>query len=98
MLSGNLPPGGVALGDEAAGLAARHKAQIFEAVDRQMHHNGISRRHRSTINKCEPFAYAVSVGGQRMSGIGAELSSGHFLKPRMRPERRAKILWHSCLP
>jgi len=28
--------GGVALGDETAGLAARHKAQIFEAVDRQM--------------------------------------------------------------
>jgi hypothetical protein len=28
--------GGVALGDEGAGLAARHKAQIFEAADRQM--------------------------------------------------------------
>jgi hypothetical protein len=27
---------GVALGDETAGLAARHKAQILEAVDRQM--------------------------------------------------------------
>jgi hypothetical protein len=36
VLSGNFPPGGgVALGDEGAGLAARHKAQIFEAVDRQ---------------------------------------------------------------
>jgi hypothetical protein len=30
--------GGVALGDEGAGLAARHKAEIFEAIDRQMHH------------------------------------------------------------
>ena len=28
--------GGVALSDETAGLAARHKAQIFESVDRQM--------------------------------------------------------------
>ena len=28
--------GGVALGDETAGLAARYKAQILEAVDRQM--------------------------------------------------------------
>ena len=28
--------GGVALGDEGAGLAARDKAEIFEAVDRQM--------------------------------------------------------------
>jgi hypothetical protein len=28
--------GGVAVGDEGARLAARHKAQIFEAVDRQM--------------------------------------------------------------
>jgi hypothetical protein len=28
--------GGFALGDEGAGLASRHKAQIFEAVDRQM--------------------------------------------------------------
>ena len=28
--------GGIALGDEMAGLAARHKAQILEAVDRQM--------------------------------------------------------------
>jgi hypothetical protein len=28
--------GGVALGNESSGLAARHKAQIFEAVDRQM--------------------------------------------------------------
>jgi hypothetical protein len=27
--------GGVMLGDEGAGLAARHKAEIFEAVDRQ---------------------------------------------------------------
>jgi ABC-type phosphate/phosphonate transport system permease subunit len=28
--------GGVALGDEGSGLAARHKAEIFEAVDRQV--------------------------------------------------------------
>ena len=28
--------GGVALGNETAGLAARHKAEIFEAVDRQV--------------------------------------------------------------
>jgi hypothetical protein len=28
--------GGVALGDEGAGFAARHKAQILEAVDRQV--------------------------------------------------------------
>jgi len=28
--------GGVAPGDEGSGLAARHKAEIFEAVDRQM--------------------------------------------------------------
>jgi hypothetical protein len=27
---------GVAVGDETAGLAALHKAEIFEAVDRQM--------------------------------------------------------------
>src|SRR5262249_27790829 len=27
---------GVALGDEGSGLAARHKAGVFEAVDRQM--------------------------------------------------------------
>jgi hypothetical protein len=27
--------GGVMLGDEGAGLAARHKAEIFEAADRQ---------------------------------------------------------------
>jgi hypothetical protein len=38
VLSGNLPPGaGLALGNETAGLAARHKAQILEAVDRKMH-------------------------------------------------------------
>jgi hypothetical protein len=37
VFKGSLPPGGgVALGDEGAGLAARHKAQIFETVDRQM--------------------------------------------------------------
>ena len=36
MLSGNLPPGGgVALGDETAGLAARRKAEIL-AADREM--------------------------------------------------------------
>jgi hypothetical protein len=28
--------GGVALGDETAGLASRHKAQILEAVDRRV--------------------------------------------------------------
>jgi hypothetical protein len=28
--------GGVMPGDEGAGFAARHKAEIFEAVDRQM--------------------------------------------------------------
>jgi len=28
--------GGVALGDEGSGLAARHKAEVFEAVDRQV--------------------------------------------------------------
>ena len=28
--------GGVAVGDEGAGLAARHEAEILEAVDRQM--------------------------------------------------------------
>jgi hypothetical protein len=28
--------GGVVLGDEGSGLAAWYKAQIFEAVDRQM--------------------------------------------------------------
>jgi hypothetical protein len=28
--------GGVGLGNESAGLAARHKAEIFQAVDRQM--------------------------------------------------------------
>ena len=37
VLSGNLPPGGgVALGDETAGPAARRKAEVFKAVDRQM--------------------------------------------------------------
>jgi len=36
VLSGSLPPGGVAVGDEDAGLAARHKAEVFEPVDRQM--------------------------------------------------------------
>jgi hypothetical protein len=28
--------GRVAFGDEGAGLTARHKAEVFEAVDRQM--------------------------------------------------------------
>jgi hypothetical protein len=32
----------------AAGVVARHKTEIFEAVDRRMHENGISRQHRST--------------------------------------------------
>jgi hypothetical protein len=36
VLSGSLPPGAVLPGDEGAGLAARHKAEIFEAVDRQI--------------------------------------------------------------
>jgi hypothetical protein len=30
------PGGGIAVGDESSGLAARHKAEILEAVDRQM--------------------------------------------------------------
>jgi hypothetical protein len=29
---------GIALGYEGSDLAARHKAEIFEAIDRQMHH------------------------------------------------------------
>jgi hypothetical protein len=37
VVSGSLPPGAVLCpGDEGSGFAARHKAEIFEAVDRQM--------------------------------------------------------------
>jgi hypothetical protein len=36
VLSGSLPPGGIALGDGGSVLAARHKADVFEALDRQM--------------------------------------------------------------
>ena len=42
--------GSVPLGDVTAGLAARHKTYIFEAVDRRLRENGISLRHRSTID------------------------------------------------
>jgi len=36
--------GGVALGDEGAGLAARHKAEILKAVDRQMSEGVVDRQ------------------------------------------------------
>jgi hypothetical protein len=36
VLSGSLPSGGIMLGDEGSGVSTRHKAEIFEAVDRQV--------------------------------------------------------------
>src|SRR4051794_37795229 len=47
VLSSSLPS--AAVFTRRAGFVAHHKTQIFEAVDRRMRQNGVSRRHRATI-------------------------------------------------
>jgi hypothetical protein len=69
--------GGVALDDECSGLAARHYAQILEAVDRQIGEGAVDRR-------------VVDVALQEVAGAlgGNQESARHRLRSALRQSER----------
>ena len=63
--------GGVALGNEGAGLAARHKAQILKAVDRQMGDGVVGHQMVDVLVRDAGFGKGVGAGNAERARGGA---------------------------
>jgi len=69
--------GGVELDDESSGLAARHNAQILEAVDRQIGEGAVDRRVVDVV--VGDAASAKALGPATRNARGQEVKSSIWL-------------------